>query len=153
MLIKYFVTAFLKYKNTYLLQKRNEDNSIGSGLWYGIGGHIEKEEIFTPDIAIFREINEETGLKESNIALLKLKYIALNSNDSLFINYIYFGEITKNQVISNDEGELYFIKEEDVLNKEFHPFIKDCLKNGFNNHDDDIFVAVYNGIITNFFKL
>lgn len=154
MVINYFVTAFLKYKNSYLLQKRNADNLIGGGLWYGVGGHIEKEELFTPDIAIFREIREETGLKGSDIALLKLKYIALNLNDSLFINYIYFGEITTNQVVANNEGDLHFIDEGEVLTKEFHPFIKDCLKHElYNNDDEGIVAAVTNGSETNFFKL
>lgn len=142
MLINYFVTAFLRYKDTFLLQERSEDAKIAPGMWYGVGGHVEDNEYQTPNAAVLREIYEETGLDSSFIDSISLKYVALNYEDSIYINYIYFGTIDTDKVIANDEGELFFVEIDEIKLKRFHPLIKACLEHRLNDNSNAIYSAV-----------
>ncbi|TFZ41132.1 NUDIX domain-containing protein [Soehngenia longivitae] len=142
MLINYFVTAFLRYNNSFLLQKRSEEAKIAPGMWYGVGGHIESNEFQTPNVAILREIYEETGLDSNVIDSINLKYVALNYEDSIYINYIYFGSIKTNKVIANDEGDLTFVEIEEIKLKKFHPLISACLEHGINDNSNAIYTAI-----------
>lgn len=65
-LIDFTIAAFIIHENKVLLINHKELN-----MWLPIGGHIELDE--DPEQALFREINEETGLTETDLIILSDK--------------------------------------------------------------------------------
>ena len=63
------VTSFIKNNNKLLILKRSDKVRSMRGLWSGISGIIEKNEVPLERAKI--EIYEEVGLVEDNIRLLK----------------------------------------------------------------------------------
>lgn len=137
-------TAFLMNKDDVLLMERSETNKRMSGFWYGVGGHIEPEEINDPYSAVLREIYEETGLKKDNVENLKLKYMLLRrEGDETVINYLYFGRTNTRAILQNDEGTLHWIPKAEVMNRKFIDVLKLALEHYFKNEkNDDVIVGV-----------
>lgn len=118
-------TAFLMNSNDFLLMERAKDNDLMPSFWYGVGGHLEQEELNNPRAACLREICEETGLQEKEIEDLKLKYVLLRrNNNETVINYVYFGLSKTRKVVENDEGTLHWISKEEVLKYNFVDALK-----------------------------
>ena len=65
------VTSFLNYNNKILILKRSEKVRTMRGLWSGISGVIENNEIPISRAKI--EIFEEAGISEKHITLIKSK--------------------------------------------------------------------------------
>ena len=63
------VTCFITNENKILLLKRSDKVKSMKGLWAGVSGIIEKDEL--PLARAKREIFEEVGLHEDQIKLLK----------------------------------------------------------------------------------
>ncbi|MCL2058168.1 MAG: NUDIX hydrolase [Oscillospiraceae bacterium] len=104
----------------YLLLRRADNRSIAPGVWSGVGGHMEANEINDPLSACYREIEEETGIHKDQIKFLDLRYIITRrSKDEIRQSYIYFGETTQTEVIQTDEGELSWVSENELLNREY----------------------------------
>ncbi|MDR1687781.1 MAG: NUDIX domain-containing protein [Clostridiales bacterium] len=114
------VAAFLQNSGNFLLMKRAPEREIAPGLWSGVGGHMEPREINNPLAAVYREIEEETGITRAEIPLLELRYIITRRiGNEIRQTYIYFGETTQTEVIQTREGELHWIKRGDLLKREF----------------------------------
>jgi 8-oxo-dGTP diphosphatase len=92
--------------------KRSADKKYSPGMWAGVGGHMEPNEVGKPKTACLREIEEETGITEKQIASLKLRYFALlQSGEELHEVYYFIGELTeKPALIQTDEGGLFWVK-------------------------------------------
>ena len=63
------ITAFIKNNDKILILKRSEKVRSMKGLWSGVSGIIENDEIPTNRAKI--EIFEEVGIKENKINLVK----------------------------------------------------------------------------------
>ena len=63
------VTSFIKNKNKLLILKRSDKVRTMKGLWSGVSGLIEKEEVPINRAKI--EIFEEVGITEDKITLVK----------------------------------------------------------------------------------
>jgi len=63
------VTSFLNYNNKILILKRSEKVRTMKGLWSGISGIIENNEIPISRAKI--EIFEEVGISEKHVTLIK----------------------------------------------------------------------------------
>ena len=106
------VLAYIKKDGCFLMLFRNKKNhDINKGKWIGIGGHIEERE--TKEQALIREIKEETGLD-----VIHYDY----RGELLFVNnnfeevmYLYLVDEVSGEIIDCDEGELKWIKEEDLM--------------------------------------
>lgn len=144
MKLRNIATAFLINDDDVLLMERSITNKRMPGFWYGVGGHIEPEEMNNPLAAVLREIYEETGLKENNLEDLYLKYILMRRDgDETVINYIYFGKTNTRCVVQNDEGTLHWIQKEEVLNRKFFDVLKLALEHYFEDEkNDDVMVGV-----------
>jgi 8-oxo-dGTP diphosphatase len=116
-------TATLFNGNDMLMMKRSPNRTLNPGMWASVGGHLEPEEIGDPELACYREIEEETGMTRSCILDLKLQYVLLRLNRSEFRQqFVYTAYTSTREVWQTDEGELYWIPREQVLDREI-PFI------------------------------
>jgi len=112
--------AFLRNNGKILLLKRSASKKIAPNVWAGVGGHMEAHEINNPLAACYREIEEETGITQCQISGLTLLYILIRrSVDEIRQTYFYLGETVQTDVIQTDEGELFWIPENELMNREF----------------------------------
>ena len=108
---------YLRYEDQWLLLKRQGSRVVEDGLYTGTaGGHFEENEMGDPFACVQRELNEETGLTESDLKGLKLRYICMRKKeDEIRVNHYFFAElkILPEEICSN-EGELKWIPEQEL---------------------------------------
>ena len=106
------VLAYIKKDGRFLMLFRNKKNhDINKGKWIGIGGHLEENE--NKEQALVREIKEETGL-DVNHYIYRGELLFIN-NDFEEIMYLYLVDDVSGELIGCDEGDLAWIKEEDLM--------------------------------------
>jgi 8-oxo-dGTP diphosphatase len=128
--------AFLRRGNEYLLMKRAYNRKVAPGVWSAVGGHMEKEELNDPQSACLREIEEETGITAAQLNNLTLRYIIIRRyRDTVRQTYIYFGETDAEPKIKTDEGDLYWIPEKEILNREYSATFKAMLEHYLTSPD------------------
>ena len=106
------VLAYIKKDGCFFMLFRNKKNhDINKGKWIGIGGHIEEGE--TKEQALIREIKEETGLDVTHYDYRgELLFV---NNDFEEVMYLYLVDEVSGEITDCDEGELTWIKEEDLM--------------------------------------
>ena len=130
--------AFLKRNNEYLLMKRAPNRKVAPDVWSAVGGHMEDNEINDPQTACLREIFEETGICEKQILSLTLRYIIVRKyRDTIRQTYIYFGETDAEFVDKTDEGKLYWIPENELLDRSYTATFAAMLKHYLNTPDTE----------------
>ena len=91
--------------------------------------------------ASYREIEEETGFKENEIENFTLKLIE-DSDNEIRQQYVYFGETTHRDYIPSDEGELFWIHKNELLNLKTSKAIRFTIQHYLDNPGQtDIFVG------------
>ena len=114
------VAAFLYNNGNYLLMRRADNREIAPGVWSGVGGHLEPNEINDPLAACYREIEEESGISSDKITSLELFYIITRrSKDEIRQSYIYFGDTSESDLVQTDEGKLFWIPCNELLKREY----------------------------------
>lgn len=94
--------------NILIQDRRNKD-------WPGVtfpGGHVEKKESFVE--AVTREVLEETGLTIQHPELCGVKQFQ-NGDDARYVVLLYKTKHFTGELRSSDEGEVSWIKQEDLL--------------------------------------
>lgn len=135
--------AFLKRDDSYLLMKRSIHKKISPGIWSGVGGHMEPDEINDPLATCRREIFEETGI--TDIADLRLRYVITRlSGTEIRQSYIYFGRTTAEATAVTDEGELFWIPSAELLDRQFSQTFTEMLKHYISNSAEN--GGVYVGV-------
>ena len=78
------------------------------------GGHFEQDELNDARKCVLREMQEELGLTESDVADMKLRYITLRlKNGEIRQNYYFFGKLRTAKNLQSTEGNLkWFTYEE-----------------------------------------
>lgn len=142
-------TAFLWNGSDVLLIRRSVSRTFHPGLWAGVGGHIEPHEISTPDSACLREIAEETGITSKDLAELSLRYILLRQRATeIRQQYVYFGVSRTRRVRTTSEGELHWVPETELFDRELVPTTRLLLEHYMRNRSaepDVIWVGVLDG--------
>ena len=106
------VLAYIKKDDKFLMLFRNKkEHDINKGKWIGIGGHIEEGE--SKEQALVREIKEETGLDVLHY-LYRGELLFVN-NDFEEIMYLFLVDEVSGTLIDCDEGQLAWIKKEDLM--------------------------------------
>ncbi|MCS7458711.1 NUDIX hydrolase [Paenibacillus doosanensis] len=127
-------TAMLFNDGDLLMMKRSPTRTLNPGMWAVVGGHMEPEEINDPLDACLREIYEETGLQPSELTEMKLQYILIRQNrQEIRQQFIYTAQSARRDVLQTDEGILYWIPREQVLQREI-PFIFHTLLEHYFSH-------------------
>lgn len=124
------VLCYIEKDNSYLMLYRNKrENDMNHGKWLGIGGHIEEGE--SSDMALVREVYEETGLKLNSY---KKRGIVYFYNDEYKEKmYLYTSCDFSGKLIDCNEGELKFIPKDKLYDLEMYEgdqyFLNRLLKN------------------------
>ncbi len=143
MVFRNIATAFLENSEDMLLMKRAAHKTIAPGYWFGVGGHVEPQEINHPQLACEREIQEETGIKKDEISNLKHRYIIFNKDEKeVVINHIFTGEINTRNVKPNSEGTLHWVPRDQVLDKTFIPAIREVLRHYLSEPYPDTLIGI-----------
>jgi 8-oxo-dGTP diphosphatase len=78
------------------------------------GGHFESCELNDARACALRELQEELGLRENDVADLKLRYITLRKmNGEIRQNYYFFGRLKQERELQSTEGNLRWIRDEE----------------------------------------
>jgi len=136
-------TAFLTHQGSTLMMKKEKSKIFNFAFWGGIGGHMEPNELNSPIEASFREIEEETGFKTDDIKNFRLKYILLEKNSGeIRQQYVYFGETKHMNFIPSDEGELFWVPQNELTDLHTSKIINLTIEHYLNNKDiDEVFVG------------
>lgn len=82
--------------------------------WPGLtfpGGHVENNE--TLEESVIREIKEETGLTLKSLHLSGIKEWPREEN-TRYLGFLYKSNDFEGEIISSKEGEVFWIKKEDI---------------------------------------
>lgn len=126
--------VFLQNGPDMLLMKRAETMRIAPGLWAGVGGHLEPEEIGDPAKCALRELEEETGITQDRIHDFRLQAVVQRRRgDEIRIQYIYLGTADTRELGETVEGTLHWVSCSEVLNNEMSAANQFFLKKYFAN--------------------
>ena len=74
------------------------------------GGHFEKDELNDAKKCVLREMEEELGLKEADVAGLRLRYITYRlTGGEIRQNYYFFGRLKERKELNSSEGKLRWV--------------------------------------------
>lgn len=106
--LRNMTSIYLTAGEKMLLLYRIGSKVINDSYTGTAGGHFEKEELNDPKSCVLRELQEETGLTESDIENLALRYITLRlKNNEIRQNYYFFADLKEPNIqISSNEGNL-----------------------------------------------
>ena len=83
------------------------------------GGHFEKDELNDPKKCVLREMEEELGLRESDVEGLTLRYITHRlMGGEIRHNYYFFARLKEDRELSSAEGNLRWVPFEEVSSLE-----------------------------------
>ncbi|WP_282935815.1 NUDIX domain-containing protein [Paenibacillus sp. RC67] len=131
-------TAFLMHENRLLMMKKSGSKLFSFEFWGGIGGHLEEQELNSPMKASYREIKEETGFAEEEVLNFRLKYILIEMREGeVRQQFVYFGETKHPDFIVSDEGELFWIPQNELKQLRTSTLIKEMLEHYFLHPEVD----------------
>lgn len=79
------------------------------------GGHFEKDELNDPKKCVLREMEEELGLRESDVEGLTLRYITHRlTGGEIRQNYYFFARLKENRELTSTEGNLRWVPYEEI---------------------------------------
>lgn len=74
------------------------------------GGHFEHSELNDPRACVLREMEEELGLRESDVENLTMRYVTLRlKNGEIRQNYYFFAELKDQRELHSTEGNLRWV--------------------------------------------
>ena len=125
---KQVVTCFLQYEGKILILRRSEQVGSYQGKWAGVSGYIEK----TADEQALMEIEEETGLGEEDLKLIRKGKPLLIKDDKLGIKWVvhpYLFHIKDRSKVKIDweHKEIRWIDPKNIDDYETVPRLKETL--------------------------
>ncbi len=105
--------CYIEQDGAYLMLHRNKkEHDINKDKWIGVGGKFEDEE--TPDECLLREVKEETGLSLADYRLRGVITFLSNEYEGEYM-YLYTASSFTGEIIPCDEGELVWVRKEEVI--------------------------------------
>lgn len=110
------MTSLYLVNDGYVLCLFRKGSRIADNKYIGsAGGHFEEKELNDPFDCILREMKEELDLSQDDVAELRLRYITYRlKNGEVRQNYYYFGRLNTEKMLSSTEGDLKWIRFQDV---------------------------------------
>ena len=107
--------CYIEKDGQYLmLHRTKKKNDVNHDKWIGIGGKFETDE--SPYECVIREMYEETGLAPLLLEYRGVITFVCEGAPSEMMHLFLCRETTGNIIEKCDEGELQWIKKEDLLN-------------------------------------
>ena len=79
------------------------------------GGHFEPSELNDPKACVLREMEEELGLKASDIEGLSLRYVTHRlMGEEIRQNYYFFARLKEERELTSTEGQLRWVPLEEI---------------------------------------
>ena len=126
--MKDVVTSILKNGGKILILKRS--NKVGSfqGKWAGVSGYVEKYD-FSPLKRAIIEIEEETGLNESEIKLIRAaKPIEIRDGEVVWRVHAFLFEVEKKEIkIDWEHSEYKWVKPGEIKNYDVVPSLNEVI--------------------------
>ena len=152
------MTALYLLNGSRVLLLYKTNGRVVTDTWCAAaGGHLEPEELTTPEVCVLRELKEETGLTPDDLEGLSLRYVTLRFvNGEIRQNYYSFAALrSPDRPLSSTEGTLrwFEIGETDRLAMPFsasfvlrHYFSEGCrtdlLYGGISDGDGVVFTPL-----------
>lgn len=111
--------CYLEKDDSYLMMHRTvKKNDVNKDKWIGVGGHAELGE--SPEECLLREVKEETGYTLTSWRFRGLVTFVTEAENSKTVEYmeymcLYTADGFTGEPTACDEGELAWVKKEDVL--------------------------------------
>ena len=115
--------------------------------WPGItfpGGHVELNESFVE--STIREMEEETGLKVSNLKLCGIKQWNMDDEYNRYIVVLFKTNSFVGELKSSSEGQVFWIKKEEINNYKLADGFKELLEVFLNDDINENFHFIEDGI-------
>ena len=111
--MKISTLCYMEREGKYLMLYRNKkENDVNRGKWIGVGGKLEKGE--APEEGLVREVLEETGCRLISYKFRGTITFVYDDKEPEYI-FTYTSESFEGEPGSCDEGELRWVRKEDVL--------------------------------------
>ena len=107
--------CYIEQNDAYLMLHRiKKKNDMNHDKWIGIGGKFESGE--SPFDCVRREIKEETGLIPQKLAYRGIITFVSNEYGTEYMHLFTCKDFSGNILESCEEGDLVWVKKEDVYN-------------------------------------
>lgn len=153
------MTLVYLMKGDRILLLLRQGGRVVDNVWIGTaGGHFEEYELNDPRACVIREMEEETGLTESDIEDLQLRYITLRRmGGEIRQNYFFFARLKEgvNENIVSNEGECKWFPLEETGGLEMSYSAKYALEHyrKIGRYTSEIYVGVATGERVEFLEL
>ena len=133
------VNALIWCNGKVLLLKRANNKKVDPGLYSGIGGKVEPHESFYD--ALYREVEEETGIKElESIRLYSVTQHPYPPTDSEWVNLYFIVNIKKQiKIQPTEDGTFHWVTPKQVEKLPMPVDLKEYIKILSGNSDAFIF--------------
>jgi 8-oxo-dGTP diphosphatase len=120
---------------------------VVSPSWCNIGGHFEDKELYDARACVLREVSEEIGITESDLANLNLKYVTLRyKNNEIRQNYYFFADLLHHdiQLENCDEGILEWVELSKALERDMPFTAKEVLRHylSIGKYDSKLYAGI-----------
>jgi len=120
-----------------LMMKRSPYRTLSPGKWAAVGGHVEPDELRTPTETCIREVFEETGITAEQIVGLQMRYILIRLyGEEIRQQFFYVGRTDAQPTVETDEGDLYWVRRDEVLDRDM-PFVFRALLEHHFKHEHE----------------
>jgi 8-oxo-dGTP diphosphatase len=134
--VRQIAAAFLFNNRKVLMMRKSKSRLYDFDCWTGLGGHLEQGELNHPRKACIREIYEESGIPEEHLFDLNLRYILIRiKEDEIRQQFVYIGKTNCEELIESDEGQLFWIDQDELINLNQSKIIKFMIEDYLINRD------------------
>ena len=109
--LRNMATIYLLRDDQILLLYR-QGSRVVNNVWIGsAGGHLDPDEISSPEACALREMQEELGLSADDITPPELRYITMRmTNGEIRQNHYYFATLKADRELCSNEGQLRWFR-------------------------------------------
>ena len=141
------MTAIYISRGEEMLMLYRVGSRVVSPSWCGIGGHFETDELNDAKACALRELQEEAGLRESDLENLTMRYVTLRlKNGEIRQNYYFFAELRESVSVelTSNEGRLQWIPYDQIMDREMPFTAYDMLQHYLTvgQHTDELYAGV-----------
>ncbi len=105
--------CYIEKDDCYLMLHRiKKKNDVNEGKWIGVGGHFEENE--SPEECVIREVREETGYTLTQYRFRGFVTFISGTGVTEYMS-LFTADGFTGEEIPCDEGELKWVKKEDIL--------------------------------------